>query len=143
MALCQSGGPLIRLKRKAQKVVPDQAARATRCAARLRAPRLYGLMTFDETGGALHLSGVILALRLQAERDPLHPIRVIPAREVSGSSQSSIPRRAAYFIGVRMLPWPALPAGFVPGTRFLSAVRKGLDDRLLFSYVFCSLSRRS
>jgi len=32
VALCQSGGPLIRLKRKAQKVVPDQAA----CAAMRR-----------------------------------------------------------------------------------------------------------
>ena len=41
----------------------------------------YGLMTLDETG----VLCVRATRRSEAERDPLHPIRVIPAREVSGS----------------------------------------------------------
>jgi hypothetical protein len=68
----------------------------------------YGLMSFDETGVLCPQAAWFSCRSGEAERDPLHPIRVIPAREVSGSSQSSIPRRAASVHTVRA----CCPAGF-------------------------------
>ena len=75
--------------------------------------------------------------RREAERDPSHPIRVIPAREVSGtlcvgrsvSDRPSPPGFVRVFATSRARPAP--PAGFVlryvrlPLLAVCSAIRKG------------------
>ncbi|MGF6574562.1 hypothetical protein ABH945_006685 [Paraburkholderia sp. GAS333] len=100
----------------------------------------YGLMTFDETGVLRPLAAWFSRRGGEAERDPLHPIRVIPAREVSGSYQSSIPRRAASVHSVRA----CCPAGFTrrfrPGyVRFLPY---GKDSMTANSSDMCFALRR-
>ena len=71
-------------------IVPERCVWLQQSAAAIPEPpsvcgprAFYGLMTLDETG--------VLCARAtrrgEAERDPLHPIRVIPAREVSGSQR--------------------------------------------------------
>jgi hypothetical protein len=71
------------------------------------------LMTVDETGVLRVRSGN--TTRDEAERNPLHPIRVIPAREVSGKRH----RFSSFFqhsirLGARHLRRPAgLAADFV------------------------------
>ncbi|REG60146.1 hypothetical protein B0G80_2930 [Paraburkholderia sp. BL6669N2] len=100
----------------------------------------YGLMTFDETG-VLRAQAAWFSWRSgEAERHPLHPIRVIPAREVSGSSQSSIPRRAASVIGSRIAR-PASPAGFVLGTSVL--LPYGKDSMTAYSSDMCFALRHA
>jgi hypothetical protein len=53
--------------------------------------RFYVLMIDDETGVLRHASASLKERRTrgEAERVPLHPIRVIPAREVSGNRSVS------------------------------------------------------
>ena len=53
--------------------------------------RFYVLMIDDETGVLRHASASLKGRRTrgEAERVPLHPIRVIPAREVSGDRRVS------------------------------------------------------
>ena len=100
LALCQSAA-FGRIDKAKDGAGSNRARRGQPLVCGRRA--FYGLMTFDETG-VLRAQAAWFSWRSgEAERHPLHPIRVIPAREVSGSSQSSIPRRAASVIG-RALP---------------------------------------
>ena len=91
----------------------------------------YGLMTLDETG--------VLCARAtrrgEAERDPLHPIRVIPAREVSGSQlffHSPAGQRPSLDAPFAR---PASPAGFVLG--YVRLLPYGKDTMTAHSSVYC------
>lgn len=90
--------------------------------------------------------------RGEAERDPLHPIRVIPAREVSGKSCwrrffESVPpvrawrpdsrraTRAVQLVFTRIVCTAGFASRFRPWVRMLVAVRKGSDDRTFFTSI--------
>ena len=105
------------------------AAPPTQSVCGLRA--FYGLMTLDETG--------VLCARAtrrgEAERDPLHPIRVIPAREVSGSQlffHSPAGQRPSLDAPFAR---PASPAGFVLG--YVRLMPYGKDTMTAHSSVYC------
>jgi hypothetical protein len=107
-----------------------------RTAAPVCGPRaFYGLMTLDETG--------VLCARAtrrgEAERDPLHPIRVIPAREVSGSQlffHSPAGQRPSLDVPFAR---PASPAGFVLG--YVRLLPYGKDTMTAHSSVYCFVRR--